>query len=313
MDRRWRMVGTSRLMEERSPGYALPSFHCRKHVMGKRFWMGLLLVSCFGAAWAGGPGAVRKQVESSLLVNGTIDIQADGSVAGYTLERSDTIAEGIAGMITRAVPLWRFEPIELDHGATRARARMSLRLVAKEMEDGNLSVQFRGVRFFGPRRPGEFAASIKLQPPVYPRLAGQNGVGGTVYTVVKIGRDGRVEDAVAEQVNLRIVTSENDMASWRNLLAKAALRATKDWTFSPPTMGDEVGRSYWLVRVPIDFIPWNHRPTEDGQWQAYVPGPQQGIPWRSDDGANETADAVAPGGVYPVASGPRLLTALTMP
>lgn len=310
MDRRWRMIGTSRLMEERSPGYALPSFHCRKHVMGKRFWMGL---SCFGAAWAGGPGAVRKQVESSLLVRGTIDLHVDGSVAGYALDNPDTVSEGIAGMIARTVPLWRFESVELSNGATRARAKMSMRLVARKIDNGDFSVQIRGVQLFGQQRPGESVYSVKLHPPAYPRLAAQNGVGGTVYTVVKIGRDGRVADAVAEQVNLRIITSENDVGSWRNLLAKAALRATKDWTFSLPTKGDEVGKPYWPARVPVDFVAPDQRQPKDGQWQAYVPGPRQTIPWRSDDRANETADAVAPGGVYPLGSGPQLLTALTMP
>lgn len=281
--------------------------------MGKRFWMGLLLVSCVGAAWAGRPGEVRKQVESSLLVNGTIDLHADGSVAGYALDNPDTVSEGIAGMIARIVPLWRFEPVELSNGATRARAKMSMRLVAKKIDNGDFSVQIRGVQFFGQPRPGESVVSAKLVPPKYPLWAGINAVGGTVYTVVKIGRDGRVEDAVAEQVNLRIVSSEKDMESWRDMLAKAALLATKDWTFSPPTKGDEVGKPYWLARVPVDFIAPDQRQHKDGQWQAYVPGPRQTIPWRSDDRANETADAVAPGGVYPLGSGPRLLTALTMP
>ncbi|MHB8913244.1 MAG: energy transducer TonB [Lysobacter sp.] len=281
--------------------------------MGRRFWIGLLLVSCVGAAGASGPGAVRKQVESSLLVKGTIDLHADGSVAGYALDNPGAVPEGIAALIADAVPLWRFEPVEISGGATRARATMSMRLVAKKMEGGDFTVQIRGAQFFGQERPGESVGSVKLVPPAYPAAAARSGVGGTVYTVVKIGRDGRVADAVAEQVNLRIIASESDMGRWRDLLAKAALRAVKHWTFRPPTLGDEVDAPYWSARVPVDFVAPDQRLPKDGQWQAYVPGPRQDIPWTSDDSDAGGADALAADGVYPVGGGPRLLTALTTP
>lgn len=281
--------------------------------MGKRIWIGLLLASWLGAAWAGGPSAVRKQVESSLLVTGTIDIQADGSVVGHALDKPETIADAIAGIIARAVPLWRFEPIELDPGVTRARATMSIRLVARKIEDGNLSVEISAVRFIGRPRPGEVPVGVKRQHPAYPKLAMRHGVGGTVYTVMKVGRDGRVEDAVAEQVNLRIVTSEKDMEGWRDLLAEAALRAARQWTFSPPTEGDEAGKPYWLVRVPMEFVAWKQKSTEEGQWHAYVPGPPRETPWKWSDRSGEGADAFAAGGEYPVGSGPRLLGARATP
>ena len=281
--------------------------------MDKRFWMGLLLMSCVGAVSAGGPSAVRKQVESSLLVKGTIDLHADGSVAGYALDKPDAVPEGIVGMIARAVPMWRFEPIEITSGATRARANMSMRIVAKKTDSGDFNVQIRGAQFFGQERPGESVTSAKLQPPAYPEMAARSGVGGTVYTVVKIGRDGRVEDAIVEQVNLRVISNARDMEQWRAVLAKAALRAVKDWTFNPPTTGEEVGKPYWTARVPIEFVAPDQRlPTED-KWEAYVPGPRQTASWITQDSGAEAADALAGGGVYPVGTGPRLLTALNMP
>ena len=280
--------------------------------MDKRFWMGLLLVSCVGAVWAGGPGAVRKQVESSLLVKGTIDLHADGSVAGYALDKPDAVPEGIVGMIARAVPMWRFEPIEITSGATRVRANMSMRIVAKKTDGGDFTVQIRGAQFFGQERPGESVTSAKLQPPAYPEMAARSGVGGTVYTVVKIGRDGRVEDAIVEQVNLRVISNAKGMEQWRAVLAKAALRAVKDWTFKPPTKGEEMGEPYWAARVPIDFVAPDQRLPQDGQWEAYVPGPRQTASWISDDSGAEAADALAGGGLYPMGNGPRLLTALNM-
>lgn len=281
--------------------------------MGKRFWAGLLLASVVGAAFASGagrgPGAVRKQIESSLLVEGTIDINADGSVAAYALPRAKDLPSGIVGMIDKVVPQWRFEPVELRDGTTRARATMHLRFVARKLDNGNFSVEVRGAWFGGDKPEESVSSRDRMTPPGYPEMAARAGVGGTVYTVLKIGRDGRVEDAIAEQVNLRVVANEASMQRWRDLLAKSALRAAKAWTFLPPASGEDVDAPYWSARVPVDFIAPAGSLPKPHQWQAYVPGPRARIPWRNDE-SDPGADAVAGGGVYPLDGGPRLLTAL---
>ena len=277
--------------------------------MGKRFWVGLLLASLVGTAFAAGPREVRKQIESSLLVDGTIDINADGSVAGYALPRGTKLPAGLVGMIDRVVPQWRFEPVELRQGTTRARATMNLRFVAKKLDDGNFSLEIRAAQFGG-GAPEESVSSLKrMNPPRYPEMAARAGVGGTVYTVLKIGRDGRVEEAIAQQVNLRVVADEASMQRWRDLLAKATLRAAKDWTFLPPAKGEDVDAPYWSARVPVDFVAPGTKLADDHQWHAYVPGPRAQIPWR-DGKSDAGADAFAAGGVYPLDGGPRLLTAL---
>lgn len=277
--------------------------------MGKRIWLAIALASCVGSAFAAGPGAVRKQVESSLLVTGTIDINPDGSVAGHALQGRETLPDGLVAMIERAVPQWRFEPVALSGGATRARATMNLRIVAKKTDSDDYAVQIRGAQF-GDDRPGEFvAARDLLAAPRYPEQAARAGVGGTVYTVLKVGRDGRVEEAIAEQVNLRVVADENSMRRWRALLGSAALHAARKWTFLPPSKGAAIDAPYWSARVPVDFVAPGTRQPDDHQWHAYVPGPRAAIPWR-DDEAGSGADALATGGVYPLDGGPRLLTAL---
>jgi len=277
--------------------------------MGKQFWVGLVLVSCVGVAFAAGPSAVRKQIESSLLVDGTIDINPDGSVAGYALPREKGLPSGIVEMIARVVPRWRFEPIKLANGTTRARATMSLRLVAKMLDKKNFSVEIRAAQFGGDT-PGEaLSAKSLMTAPRYPERAARAGVGGTVYTALKIGRDGRVQEAMAEQVNLRVIADEASMGRWRDLLAKAALRAAMHWTFLPPTKGEEVDAPYWSARVPVDFVAPDTKQPDEHQWHAYVPGPRAAIPWRKDD-SDAGADALAGGGVYPLDGGPRLLTAL---
>ncbi|MCM2335251.1 MAG: hypothetical protein NDI66_00475, partial [Pseudomonas sp.] len=85
-----------------------------------------------GAAAAQGPGAVRKQVESSMLLTGTIDLRADGTVAGHAVDQDARLTPALRDLVADATATWRFEPVTLDPGSTIGRARMSLRLVAKK-------------------------------------------------------------------------------------------------------------------------------------------------------------------------------------
>jgi hypothetical protein len=275
-----------------------------------RKWIGLVLLGLLlgNTTSASGPGAVRKQVESSLLVKGTIDIDADGRVLGHALERADTLADGVAAMIDRVVPRWRFEPVELREGTTRARAPMSLRIVAKKLDEDNFIVQVRGAQF-GSHAPDETVSSRGMAPPRYPQAAAYAGVGGSVYTVLRIGRDGRVEDAIAEQVNLRLIASEAAMTRWRKVLAQAALHAAHRWEFDPPTKGEDADAPFWSVRVPVDFIAPGQKQPQEHEWHAYVPGPRETIPWEPE-ASSAGVDALAAGGIYPVGQGLRLLTPL---
>ncbi len=275
--------------------------------MKRLFWMALLLVAA-GAAFAAGPGAVRKRIESSLLVKGTIDISAEGKVLGYALERDEALPAAVQRLVARAVPMWQFEPVELKTGTTRGRARMSLRLVARKLDEENFSVAIQGAQF-GQEHVAGGLASKQMAPPRYPEDAQYAGVGGTVYLAVKVGRDGRVEDVTAEQVNLRVIASEPAMQRWRDVLEKASVRAARKWTFTPPTAGEDADAPYWSARVPVAFIAPGAKEPRDDEWSAYIPGPRRSIPWYPEaQGAG--ADALAAGDVQMLGAGPRLLTAL---
>jgi hypothetical protein len=263
-----------------------------------------LAVSGAGSALAQTRADVRKQIETSLVAEGTIDITADGLVLDHALKRPDELPKSVVEMIARTVRQWRFEPVVLNPGTTRARAPMSIRLVAKKLDDGRFSVELRGAQF-GTHAPAESVKSVKLTPPQYPEDAVYAGVGGTVYVVLRVGRDGRVEDLVAEQVNLRAIARERDMEDWRKTLARAALAAARKWTFDPPKQGDDVDAEYWVVRVPVDFVAPGQSAPAEHEWHAYVPGPRAVIPWAAD---SSPADALAAGSVQPIGRGLRLMT-----
>lgn len=271
----------------------------------------LLLMVFAGAAIAGGPAAVRKQVEASMLLTGTVDIASDGTVDGYDFVETAAVNADVRKLLARVVPAWRFEPVLVNGQPADVRAETSIRLVMNRTADDAYLMRIVGASFGSPE-DGESPTSLSLAPPSYPRNLAMKGVGGTVYLALKIDRDGQVVDAVAEQVNLRTIASETSMQRYRDQLAQAALRAADQWTFRGPVAGPEVDAPHWSVRVPVDFLPpENSKPIEAGAWHAYVPGPRQPVPWASDDEQAEAADARLANGVYPLRStGPQLLTSL---
>ena len=160
-------------------------------------------------------------------------------------------------------------------------------------------------------------AADMLKPPKYPTGAWVAGVEGTVYLVLKVGRDGKVAEAIDEQVNLYVLGNEQQMHGARKSLAKAAMAAGRNWRFNPPTAGPLVGEEFWSVRVPVDFALCDSRSecgkkveTAYGAWKAYIPGPKNNVPWISDEQNRQNPDAVAAGEIRPVGSGPKLLTPL---
>ena len=257
-------------------------------------------------------GEVRKQVEASVLVQGAIDIEPDGRVAGYQIDQQKALTPAMVAAIDPIIRAWRFEPVLVDGKAVRARSPMGLRLVARPDGD-NFKLRIAGVNFGRTDEDNDESPSArgKLERPAYPSEAVYDGVGGVVYLVVRIGRDGTVEDVIAEQVNLRAVGTELEMERYRKLLTAAAMKVARRWRFNYPTRGEDADKPFISARVPVDFI-HSARPEEKvGEWIAYVPGPRQSVPWRNWDAAMQAPDAIAAGGIYPDRpTGPKLLSGL---
>lgn len=264
--------------------------------------LGLFCVLLSSMVMADGSSAVRKSVQASMLVSGTVEVATDGSVTHYTLDHPEKLPKVVTGLLAQAVPVWQFKPVLVDGKPTAAKARMSLRLVAKPQGDGNYSVGVVAVWFGdGAKNQSEASAetiSYKTRvQPVYPRDAADRQVSGTVYVLLKVGRDGDVADAVAEQVNLRIVPSSNSEMAWcRKVLADAALYAMRRDRFNLPSVGKDVNRSFWVARVPVNFTLDGDtrvavREAAYGQWQVYVPGPVQRPDWESGRDSSRSADA----------------------
>lgn len=257
--------------------------------------------------------AARQMAEGSMVLTGQIDIGTEGQVEAFALDNRDKVATELAEFVERQVQGWRFEPIIRDGQAVRARTYASIRMVAKADTDGRDLVRIQAANFdrFDPAAT-DSVTKLTMDRPKFPLRAAEMGGRGEVLMLLQIGRDGTVMDAVAEQVNLRVLGDERQMKRLRDLFADESVRTARQWTFRPPTTGRSVDAPYWSVRVPIRFDEPSTRAAY-GQWDVYIPGPRTQAPWRARqvDG-RDVAGLLTNGGVYmaDVSTGPRLLTKL---
>src|SRR5690606_5646140 len=179
----------------------------------------LALAATAAAGTRQAPESVRKQTEASMLLTGTIEIEADGSVRGYTIDDEDKVPDYVLANIGKWVPTWRFSPVLVDGKAVPARAKMSLRMAAEPSGEDSFSIYIAGASFGeSGERATDAIAARELKPPAFPRDVANMGGKGIVYLLLKVGRQGTVEDVVAEQVNLTVYASEPEMQRIRRRL-----------------------------------------------------------------------------------------------
>ncbi len=278
-----------------------------------------LLVFCSAlvsvVAFAAPAPAGKRVVEASMLVTGSIVIAPDGSVRSYGVDKPDKLAPTISSLIDETVRAWKFVPVVMDGRPVTAQTKMHLRLIGASTADGNYALRVAGASFTGDM-PAEYEQSddkaFRRLPPRYPVGALRAGVGATVYLVVKVGSQGQVLDAAAEQVNLDTLGTVRQMAGLRDAFAKASVSAALRWTYPPPTSGVVSGDAYVVVRVPVTFTVSRSgaRPVDDyGRWHTYVRGPREVVPWLDvTQLAADGVDTVPDGSVLLLGQGPKLAT-----
>ncbi|MDQ1121326.1 energy transducer TonB [Pseudoxanthomonas sp. SORGH_AS_0997] len=270
------------------------------------FLCSALLATVGNAAFAQTRGEVRDTLESSLVVTGDIRIASDGKVKAFQIDRPDKLSGDVTQLIDRAVPSWEFEPILVEGKPAEVRSRMRIRLVAYKREDGNYVLSIRSASFTGDQDEEVDATWLKQQkmpPPAYPAVAAASNVSGTVFLLIKVGADGKVQQAFAEQTNLRVLANGREMARWRKVLEQSAIAATRAWQFTPSANDPKHPEGGWTSRVPIDYSLARQRPGY-GTWEPYIPGPHMPAPWlRPELARAQDVDAAQSGTLAPVGEG----------
>lgn len=251
--------------------------------------------------------AAGTPVEASMIVTGTITVSPDGSVQGYTLHESDKLPPLVQQIVQQTVPHWQFVPIMAAGKPATAETGMSLRVVADITDKQHATIRVTGADFGcnayqaksllpNACMPDMTVEPVQRKPPDYPIGAARAGIGGEVFLTLQIDRGGHVSRAAASQVNLYNQTV--DAAAFRKVLTDSAVRAAMKWTFKVATVGPEAAKDRWIVRVPVNYT-INNTPASSlkyGQWNSYIPGPKNIIPWDDEDrpdGARSNADAIA--------------------
>ena len=267
------------------------------------------LMAC--VAWAG-TSDVRKTAEATMLVTGSIEVAPDGGVYQYTLDRPEKIPPSVVDLIKKSVPGWKFRFAERVDAIQRA--KMSLRIVAKPVDDQHDSLRISSANFGDTDAHATDHVTYKdRQPPRYPPAAIDARVDGTVFLLLRVNKEGQVEKVAVEQVNLGVYGREAQMHHFRTVLGNAALDAAKSWTYNLPTTGSHVLDPYWDVRVPVNFnLRPANLPQEDtyGKWEPYIPGPREWIPWHQNNPQQSSSDAIPAGSISQADPSLHLTTAL---
>lgn len=252
---------------------------------------------------------VNQRKEASMLITGIVNINPDGSVKDYALDHPEKLSQPVKDIVKQNAERWKFQFASAQ--TTIVSEKMSLRLVAHMLDDQHASIRVVGTTFDYSQVPAGEGMSYAKPPHFnFPQDALKAHVWGTVYVLLRVGRDGSVQDASAEQVNLGNFAPSADMARYRKYLADAAVKDAKRTTFTVPTKGIDAEGPDWLVRIPVNYWPDGQSAGNDyGTWSVYVPGPRMSIPWlEHPELAADAPDTVPDGALHTLGGQPRLST-----
>ncbi|HET7359430.1 MAG TPA: energy transducer TonB [Rhodanobacteraceae bacterium] len=276
----------------------------------KCFLSGLLCLLLTGAASAATDTAAPVEVQASMMLDGSIIVAPDGHVAGYAIDDADEVPPVVRKLLTQAIPSWSFEPVVRDGKAVEAKSAMALRIVAKPRDDGKVSIGVAGARFYSDGASSDVVTYRHKRPPIYPRSAGMDGASATVFVLLRVNRQGKVDDATATQVNLKTRGSAAQMDQWRKSFADASLTAARRWTFNMPTSGNSA--QYTFVQVAVSFLMVRDMKAFErhmyGKWQPYIPGPRQPVPWVDASSIANGSDVMPADGLVTLGQGGLHLT-----
>ena len=101
----------------------------------KRCYQALMWVSLALFASMAGAQAARKTAEGSMVVTGSLEVNPDGTLHGYTLDQPEKLPPVVVDVLGKSIAHWQFR---LSSPSTQViKTRMGVRVVARPVGDGN--------------------------------------------------------------------------------------------------------------------------------------------------------------------------------
>ncbi len=232
--------------------------------------------------FAGMSFAAKSPMEMSMLLEGEIQVSSQGQVARHEIKDADKVPSAVLNFVNASVESWEFEPPVVDGQSVALLNTMRILVVAQEKDDGSYELRIQSAAFSPAdgSDTGYEVATEDMAAPRYPRDAARVGAGARVFLVLKIGRNGQVEDVFAEQIN--IITSGMRISSDRDLHAafeRASVETARRWKFIPPSRGEQADADYWTLRVPITYFMGSAPRAAYGRWEPYLRTPRKAADW----------------------------------
>lgn len=247
--------------------------------MARSILLSVLLAFANAAAPAFAAGKPTLVLEPPVLttrVDARIEIDREGRLVRY--EPTTALPEGMADRIAEMAKKLRFEPVQVNGVVVNAVTRMRITLAARQLPGDAMEVRVDNITF--PGEPGAtesdevaneavtFMGATRRVSPQYPREALQVGANANVLVVVRIGLDGRVEDASVRQSSLLHARgTDRQMAAVLELFEQASLKAIRRWQF-PLTVkpGAAPTPEQLTGLVPIEYRVHGVPEASPGKW-----------------------------------------------
>lgn len=212
-------------------------------------WLGGLLLALVPLASASGFDEVY-----TARTTGSLTIDEQGAVLEVELD-DKSLGQEVMAAYARHIRDWRFEPVLEQGQPIRAKGYMQLDLLAfRRSGSDDLGLGVSSARFTDPpsmqdakSRP---SSKDRLAQPRYPHDAAVLGIGADVMVLVRVGEQGRVEDAaVASLMLVGERAGEKGMQKRHGaMFNRSATDVARRWTFAWAAPGE-------TLKVPIRYTP----------------------------------------------------------
>lgn len=166
----------------------------------------------------------QAKVMETILADGLIDIDADGSVEQVAFTNSP-FRHDIGQRLVAVLEQWRFQPIDVD--GTRRNVRSSFQLKLELVGDDD--------KYWLRIAQSQFGTPMPLNPraPSYPVAANRDGIEAEVLMLVGINADGSVAEVepVRGQIFGKRIRSEESHKKFLGPFIRSATDAIQSWHF----------------------------------------------------------------------------------